>query len=624
MGPQQSLVGRRQSTTLFRALREQHITVTLAVPQALQLFMEAIEREVHKQGKEASWRRLQCLSRYLPPSVRRLLFRSVHQRLGGKIAFFVSGGASLDPALEKRWELLGIPIVQGYGATETAPVITATSLGHPVAGSVGKAVPGVQLKIAPDGEVLVRGPNVTPGYWQDAAATRAAFAGGWYRTGDLGELDAEGNLFLRGRKNNLIVLPNGQNVFPEDIEQVLGSIEGVREVVVLGLRDPRGMRLHAVLLADPALPDPATVIRQANGRLAPHQQIGSWSVWPDQDFPRTHTLKVKRGEIREAVVAATEVSREQPTAPEDREASPLRRLIATAADVPVSRITQSTTLGDELGLDSLRRVERLAAIEADLGIYLDETQIGPATTVADLESLTAVQRDFARPEFPTWPLSRPVQWLRSALQRLLFAALNSLAPATVSGTANLSELGPPVLFVANHSSHLDSPAVLRALPAGWRRRVTVAAAADYFFCRRSLGALVALLLNAFPFSRTGAVRPTLEHCATLLDGGWSTLLYPEATRSTDTRLGEFKAEVGLLAVDLQVPVVPIWIEGTGRVLPKGKILPRRSPLSVRFGAPLRFEETTPCEAATRQIEEAVRRLFPRDESSHPLSNGGGR
>lgn len=599
----------RQSSILFRAFAEQHITTVLAVPQALQLFIDAIERQIRKSDREGTWRRLHAIAPLLPRSARRLLFRGVHRRLGGELQFFVSGGAPIDPDLVRRWNLLGIPVVQGYGATETAPVITATSLTDPDPRSVGKPVPGVSLRLAPDGEVLVKGPNVALGYWNNPGATAESFEDGWYHTGDLGSLDHTGRLFLKGRKKNLIVLPNGQNVYPEDVERVLGTVHGVEDAVVVGLPGRQGLQVHAVLLCAVRPDDPAALIRQANAALAPHQRITGFSLWPDSDFPRTHTLKIKRQEVLAHVLNREDVEKARDPAfpvPETR-ASPALRLIAEAVGDPPHPLSPDDPLG-ELGLDSLARVELLAAIEAEIGVYLDESKVDAATTVAELERMVAGEESGERPVFPVWPRGRTVRAVRVVLQRAAFALLGKFAPSSVAGVEHLDRIDGSVLFVANHTSHLDSAVLLNALPARHRRRVAVAAAADYFFQRPPLGTVVALLLNAFPFSRTTAVRPTLEHCATLLDSGWSILLYPEGTRSITGSVGQFKAGVGLLAVELEVPVVPVHLEGLQWILPKGRTLPRRGPVSVTFGKPMTFDPRTPSEDVARRLEAEVRAL----------------
>lgn len=612
----------RQPTALFGDLAEQRITTVLLVPQALQMFMAGIEGEFRQQGHEVAWKRLQRLAEHLPMPARRLVFLPVHRRLGGRLQLFISGGATLPPDLIHRWEILGIRVLQGYGATEASPVITGTSLGDRAPRSVGRAVPGVEVAIAADGEVLARGPSVTAGYWRDPSATEAAFQEGWYRTGDLGSLDRRGYLYLHGRTRDLIVLADGQNVYPEDVEQVLRQATGVRDAVVIGRPGARGPQVHAILLLDAPAIDPGGAVREANGRLAPHQRIGGFTVWPEADFPRTLTLKVKRQEM----VRALERPSGEAGAPvtptgDSADGTPFLRLLARLTGHPLRQVVASARLGEDLGVDSLGRVELLAAIDAELGTYVDESRLGPDSTVAELEDLVKAAQPDVRPQFPRWPLSPLAGAARRLAQLAVFAALRRVAPASSSGATSLDGLSSPVIFVANHTSHLDSPTLLQALPRRWRRRVAVAAAADYFFTSRLRGASVALLLNAFPFSRTEAVRPTLQHCARLVDHGWSLLLYPEGTRSTGGRMAPFKDGVGLLAVEMAVPVVPVWLEGVGQVLPKGRRLPRPAPVTVRFGPPLRFCAGTSYPVATKAIEEAVRSLAP-SESTTRFTMGG--
>jgi len=290
----------RQPAAIFRDLARERATAILAVPQALELFMDAIEREVTKRGRRAVWEGMLRIAAYLPLHLRQLLFAGVRRRLGGHLRLLVSGGAALDPAVARKWELLGVSVLQGYGATEAVPCITTEGLDARRPGTVGRAVPGVELRLAPDGEALVRGANVTHGYWRNEDATAAAFADGWYRTGDLGVLDGDGYLTLRGRKKNVIVLDDGQNVYPEDVEDTLRHEPGVRDALVFGDRSARGgTRVRAVLLLDGAA-DPNAIVRAANRRLDARQQIRDATRWPDDDFPRTHTLKVKR----DAVLAA--------------------------------------------------------------------------------------------------------------------------------------------------------------------------------------------------------------------------------------------------------------------------------------------------------------------------------
>jgi len=285
--------------TLLKLLGTQGVTCMVLVPQALQLFMNGIERQVRIQKKEKQWELLHRVARWLPFSVRRILFRAVHKRFGGHFRFFVSGGAHLPPKLAERWENMGFRVMQGYGATECAPVVSVTRHEDHTYESIGQPLPGMEVKIAEDGELLVHGPNVAQGYWKNPEATAATFQDGWYYTGDLGSKDDKGRLYLKGRKKNLIVLSNGLNVYPEDIENILLTNPAIKDAVVIGLMEKDGgPTVYGILLME----DPAqakAAIAQTNKQLASHQQIRGYTVWPEKDFPRTHTLKVKRPEVIE-------------------------------------------------------------------------------------------------------------------------------------------------------------------------------------------------------------------------------------------------------------------------------------------------------------------------------------
>jgi long-chain acyl-CoA synthetase len=293
----------RNPRVIFEAIRDHRTTSMVVVPQILELFWTAIEREVEKSGRAVSFNRLRRIARRLPYSLRRLLFRSLHQRLGGGMRLFVSSGAFLPPALQQAWEDLGVIVLQGYGATETGFGTCTTREDHGL-GTVGRPMPPVEMRLADDGEIQFSGPTLFKGYWNDPEATAAAHtADGWYRTGDIGRLDEAGRLVLMGRTKDIIVLPNGLNVYPEDIENAL-RIAGLRDSVVI---ETRPGRIEAVVLP-PAGSDGTTPeairdeiqagIKTANARLAQHQRIAGFRVWPEDDLPRTHTLKVKRDVVR--------------------------------------------------------------------------------------------------------------------------------------------------------------------------------------------------------------------------------------------------------------------------------------------------------------------------------------
>ena len=286
---------------LLQLLSTQHVTCSVLVPQALQLFLSGIDREVRRQKKEQQFKQLLNIAAHLPFAWRRYLFGSVHKRFGGHFRFFVSGGAYLPLQLAERWENMGFRVLQGYGATECSPIISATPYHEHILDSVGKPLKNVEVRIASDKEILVRGPNVALGYWKNPDATTASFKDNWYYTGDLGYIDEKKNVYLKGRKKNLIVLANGLNVYPEDIENILQANQFIKDAAVFGLmKQNHGPEVHAVLLMDDAS-KAKTVIQQTNKQLASHQQIRGFTVWPETDFPRTHTLKVKRLDVLDKI-----------------------------------------------------------------------------------------------------------------------------------------------------------------------------------------------------------------------------------------------------------------------------------------------------------------------------------
>jgi long-chain acyl-CoA synthetase len=293
----------RNPRVIFEAIRGHRTTSMVVVPQILELFWLAIEREVDKSGRAASFARLRGIARRLPYSLRRVLFRSVHRRLGGGLRILVTSGAFLPPALQQAWEDLGVIVIQGYGSTETGFGTCTTREDHGL-GTVGRPMPPVEMRLADDGEIQFRGPTIFKGYWNDPEATAAAFtADGWYRTGDIGRLDDAGRLVLMGRTKDIIVLPNGLNVYPEDIENALRTA-GLRDSVVI---ETKPGRIEAVVLPptgnDGATPESVheTIqagVKAANARLAQHQRVAGFRIWPEDDLPRTHTLKVKRDVVR--------------------------------------------------------------------------------------------------------------------------------------------------------------------------------------------------------------------------------------------------------------------------------------------------------------------------------------
>jgi long-chain acyl-CoA synthetase len=296
----------RNPRVIFDSLREQRVTSMVVVPQVLDLFWSAVEREIDKRGRRATVDRLRAIARHLPFALRRVLFRSIHAQLGGHLRLFLSSGAFLPPALQQAWEDLGVTVLQGYGATETGTG-ACTTLDDHGPGTVGRTPKGITMRIVENGEIQFRGRSVFRGYWNAPELTAATFTeDGWYKTGDLGHFDPAGRLILSGRIKDMIVLPNGFNVYPEDIENAL-RIAGVRDPVVV---ETAPGRIEAIVLALPEETPEAmrgrvdAAVKAANATLGPNQRVAGWRGWPDEDFPRTHTLKIKRDPVRRWVAEA--------------------------------------------------------------------------------------------------------------------------------------------------------------------------------------------------------------------------------------------------------------------------------------------------------------------------------
>lgn len=587
-----------------RLIHRRRISVLVCVPQMLELLRDYIVLAVPEAAEPAQSRKWY---------VRWWQYRRVHQHLGWKFWSFVVGAAPLDPALEEFWAKLGYVVIQGYGLTETAPVAT---LNHPFdsrRGTVGKPISGVEIRIAPDGEILLRGENVTPGYFGEEPGSLSD-AEGWLHTGDIGELDADKRLKILGRKKEMIVSPDGLNVFPEDIERVLNAIIGVRESAVVAEKSGAREQVHAVLVLEPGA-DAQAVVDAANATLETHQRIRAFSLWPQAALPRTSgTRKLKRVEI--ARVAAG-------MAPEPAQAAnPVEEILRKYAG---NRALDANTSLEQLALSSLDRIQLMLELEQRTGVALDEAQFAGAQTVADLASMKpgsgpVAQDDF---EFPEWNRAKPAGWLRHvALPGLILPLTRVFAWRRVEGLDHLRSVTGPVIFASNHQSHFDVPTIFSALPADWRYRVCPAMSKEFFdahfhplrysrmrrFTNTLSYVLACLVFNAFPLpQRETGTREALRYAGDLAAAGNCILIFPEGKRTDAGELLPFQPGVGMLASRLRIPVVPVRLEGLERILHKSARFATPGRALVKFGAPLRLEGDDYASLA-RQVEAAVRAL----------------
>ena len=551
-------------------------------------------------------------------AIRWWTYRNIHRLFGFKFWAFVVGAAPLDAELEQFWTTLGFAVVQGYGLTETAPIVT---LNHPFAmkrGSVGKPIAGVEMKIAPDGEILVRGENVTQGYLNAERETAQAFEDGWFHTGDIGEIAPDGQVYIRGRKKEMIVTPEGLNVFPEDVERVLNATTGVRDSAIVGGRVGSEERVVAVLVPEAGASVDA-IVRAANARLDDHQRIRRAIVWPDAELPRTEgTRKLKRAAIRDWV--ATGVAPAASRHGEDK-------LAALMAKYALGNELRSDTTIEELGLSSLDRVELMVAIEDAFQTRLDESAFAETRNLEQLRSLVERSSADTPPDepvdFPTWNRAWPARAIRRAsLPTWILPLARLFAWTHVEGRNHLTQIRGPVIFAANHQSHMDTPVIMSALPARFRYRVAPAMAKEFFkahfypdqhtrrqrFTNGLNYYLAALFFNAFPLpQREAGARQTLRYIGEVLEAGFSVLIFPEGKRTTSGEIAPFRPGIGMIASRLGVPVVPVRIDGLDRVLHATWKMAKPGRVRVAFGAPMPLTGEDYA-ALAKQVENAVRAL----------------
>lgn len=616
-----------------QTIKRERVSVLVTVPRLIESLQADLERDLQKKGKLESFRR-DFASAKADGFLRRWWrFRAIHRRFGWKFWALISGGAALPADAEKFWSRLGFAVIQGYGLTETTSLV---SLNHPFRrgqGSIGKAVPGLEVKVSAEGEILVRGENVAAGYWQNSEVAPVLDKEGWFHTGDLGERDAQGNLFFKGRRKNVIVTAEGLNIYPEDLETELRREPEVRDCVVVGLERNGNAEPCAVLLprepAERSAFDAAAIVQRANARLAGFQQMRKWVVWHDTDFPRTPTHKPMLARIRSTVEAEMEGVAHAASAADS--GSVLEELIARAGH----RSSKGHAVGangggeEKLQLSSIQRVELMSALEDRYQIDLSETEFTKADSVASLEKLLEqppAQQGSRAYWYPRWAQIWPVWSIRvAAFYTLVRPAMLLLGWPRVRGRENLRGVVGPVLVAANHIAFIDPGFVLQALTPRLRHRLAVAMDGELletmrtppegttFWSRLLLEMqylLVVGLFNVFPLPRRAGFRKSFAFAGELVDKGWSVLVFPEGERTRTGQMNPFRAGVGLLAARLRVPVVPVRIDGLFERKVEESKWARPGQIKVTVGAPLRFGETMPAEEIARELERSVAALAP--------------
>ena len=625
-----------------QAVRKERISVLVCVPRILESLRADVERSYAQ-------------SRSVPakpggPLRRWWRHRDIHRAFGLKFWAFVVGGAMLDPETEAYWSRVGLLVIQGYGLTETSPVV---SVNHPFRarrGTLGEVIGSQEVRIADDGEILVRGDSVVGEYLESGTRrARAVDEDGWFHTGDIGERDTGGRLVYKGRKKDVIVTADGLNVHPEDIERMLKLEDGVRDAVVVPVGPAGAERIHAALILETPGAGALAIVKGVNRRLEPHQRVQGASEWPEDEFPRTaSTYKTQRRKVAERLSSAAPM-------PNTDGASGLDEILLALTRRSRENLSDDHRLAEDLGLSSLERIDMLASLEAHYGIELSETAFSTLSTVGEVRAWvtgqaaspaadpsrgsrgpSATPRESTarhiRP--PRWARSRPLATMRVALRQGMFLPLfRHYMELEVAGLPNLERVVPPVIFAANHASHLDTLALTAALPAKWQSKLAPAASQQYFFPSggtpgaarrigmRALYYLCCGLFNAYPLSQDlGQVRDSLRYTGDLVEAGFCPLVYPEGRFTADGSLQPFQPGIGLMSQRLEVPVVPVYLHGLFDVMSMHDSWPRRGSIRIEFGMPV---DPVKCETyvqLAQRLEASLRQMAARNrETDSPLS-----
>jgi long-chain acyl-CoA synthetase len=609
---------------IVNTIRRERVSVLVTVPRVLQSLKQKIGRDLEDSGKAEDFRRRFRAAEGKHFLRRWWIFRAIRRQFGWKFWAFICGGAALDTETEEFWDRLGYAAIQGYGLTETTSLI---SVNHPFKlgkGSIGKVLPGRDVRLAEDGEILIRGGGVAAAYWRgdrrEEVVDGITDKDGWYRTGDVGALDDAGNLYFKGRKKEVIVTASGLNIYPEDLEAALRRQPEVKDCLVVGIERGGNAEPCAVVIVDDAT-RVETVVERANQSLAEFQRMRMWVRWPQQDFPRTSTQKPRRNLIAE--FAARQIL--QAGGEDVANESPVAELIGRITGRSVAGLDSEASLDSDFGLSSLDRVELVSALEDRYQVDLGETRFSTARTVGDVERMLGGEpRPRVEYHYPRWVLRWPVTWMRWLAHYLLLRpAMILLGWPRIQGRENLRGWNGPLLVVCNHIAGVDVGFVQTALPARLRHRIATATGGEALEALRTpapgrgwLGriydrmqwVLGVSLLNLFPLPREAGFRQSFAYAGAAVDQGYSVLVFPEGRHTLDGNINPFRAGIGLLANNLGIPVLPMRIVGLFEVKQAGEKFAPPGKIQVRIGKPMNFAAGSDAGEIARKLQRAVEGL----------------
>ena len=558
---------RVNSYQMLAAFVEYRPTHLLFVPQLLKIIYEKIESKAVQAGKLPQFRSLQRISRYLPVTIRRMIFGQIDKMFGGSLEYIASGGAPLPVETSRHWWALGFPVIEGYGATEATAAATMNPIDEIRPGSVGKIIPGVEVNISKDGEIVIGGPSVTAGYYGMPEKTKEVFTKTGYRTGDIGRFDKDGYLYITGRDAFKIVLPSGEKVYVEDVESKAMKDKRIREVCIVGKKTASGEVIHGYfILRDDVSESLEKIVNSINENLESKQQILSYELWKDEDFPRTPTLKVDRKSLIN--LANKIIIKEEIKSTTNSAYSDIIDILAKVAGVERKRLDDKDRLTTDLGLDSLGRMELVAMAEEYLGLAIDETKITPKTTVADLAVLSQQGLAAERVWFPTWPFTVWGEVVRELVDRLILLPFHASLIKIKYPQRKVPKIVAGSIIVFNHPGIMDAVCALRTIaPYGSMKFVTNAAAA-FWENKSGLRKPIEMFVGGVPLYDSGQkLAKVLQLDSDLLDRGYNLLFAPQGElQRTNEEVG-FKPGLGYIVQMLDRPVSIVKIKGYREIWP---------------------------------------------------------
>jgi len=621
---------RLEAERLTRIIHRERISVLAAVPRMLELLRAhlvlrypVIDGQIATAQGEPIWKRF-------------WRFRKIHRLFGWKFWACICGGASLPPDLERFWSTLGYAVIQGYGMTETTALIT---LNHPFKigkGTIGKPLPGRELRIGPDGEVSVRGEMVSTSTWQSGKLQKRDDP--WLLTGDLAAMDDEGQFRFVGRKSETIVTPAGLNIHPEDLEAALIRQPQISACAVV----EAAQQPVAVLVVPQGREAADRAVASANHDLAEFQKIRQLYLWPDTDLPRTSTGKIRRGFVREWV---NRQATAQPPEGNSVSEEPLVLLITSITSTPAANTGNDARLAEDLHLDSLGRLQLQSAIEQRFGIAIEDeaflgiatlgqlraaisrnstTQSEPAVKSSASVPSTALQALRSEFNYPHWPWSPIFSGIRIAFIEVIMRPLVWLLldPAVQFDRSELPS--QPSLLIANHVTLFDAALVLYALPPRLRHRVAIASAGEMledwrharnqtYWWQNVLAPfqywLLTALFNIFPLPQQAGFRRSFAHVGEALDHGYHVLIFPEGRRSPEGTLLPFRSGIGVLARESNSAILPIALHNMDILVARKRRWVHAGIPKIRIGAPVKIHPALTPEQATTTLHDTMQNLL---------------